>query len=371
MKKFFEPFTGLLAYVLEKLSNPFIKKEIRISKVKNIAIVLLQGIGNTVLFLPALDAIEKNFPNSRIFIIANKESKELLSAYNNFIFMEYPSKAPFLPKLRFLLKSRKNNFDLIVYGYPNMDVWPTILCALMGGYRLLSKYKVGFYENCSFLNSISIGYDEEKNDVFQNIEMLKVLGIKTKDSIPRLRIPKDAEEKAAGFLRAAEGKTKVCIHIGAGTPIKKWPAEHFAELTNLIVKRYGYSAVLIGGKSEERELEGYLRHVKVPLINLLGKLTVIETAAVIKKCDLLVSNDSGPMHIGSAVGTKVVALYGPSTNFTRTQPIGKNSKVLTLELPCSPCVKYNSYACPLGTHFCLKGISPEFVMDEISDLVKP
>ena len=94
MKKLFYPFTGLLAYALEKASNPFVKKKINISKVKNIAVVLLQGIGNTVLFLPALDAIEKNFPKSKIFLIANKENKELLSAYKNFIFIEYPSKMP-------------------------------------------------------------------------------------------------------------------------------------------------------------------------------------------------------------------------------------------------------------------------------------
>ena len=366
MKKLFYPFTGMIAYALEKISNPFVKKEININKVKNIAVVLLQGIGNTVLFLPALDALEKNFPRTKIFIIANKENKELLSAYNNFIFLEYPSKMPFLSRVKFLLKTRKNNFDLIIYGYPNMDMWPTILCMLMGGYRLLSDYKVGFYDNCNFLNNKSVDYDWKKSDVTQNIKMIKALNIKIENSaIPKLKVPKDAEEKSARYLRDAGDKVKICIHIGAGVPIKKWPAEHFAELTNLVVKKYGYSVVLIGGKSEEHELGGYLNHIKVPIINLVGKLSVIETAAVIKKCDVLVSNDSGPMHIGSAVGAKVIALYGPSTDVIRTQPAGRNSKVLTLKLPCSPCISAAKVLCPLGTHFCLRGLKPQTVLDEI------
>ena len=366
MEKLFYPFTGMLAYALEKISNPFVKKEININKVKNIAVVLLQGIGNTILFLPALDAIEKNFPRSKIFIIANKENEELLSAYKNFILMGYPSKIPFLSRVKFLLKTRKNNFDLIIYGYPNMDLWPTILCVLMGGYRLLSNYKVGSYYNCDFLNNTSIGCDWEKSDVIQSIKMIKALNIKIDDSaIPQLKVPKDAEEKSISYLRAAGNKVKICIHIGAGAPIKKWPAEYFAELTNLIVKKYDYSVVLIGGISEEREMGDYLKYVKVSVINLVGKLSVIETAAVIKKCNVLVSNDSGPMHIGSAVGTKVIALYGPSTGVIRTQPVGKNNKVLTLKLPCSPCISAAKVICPLGTHFCLRGLKPQIVMDEI------
>ena len=173
MKKLLYPFTGMLAYALEKISNPFVKKEINTDKVKNIAVVLLQGIGNTVLFLPALDAIEKNFPESKIFIIANKENKELLAAYNHLILIEYPSKMPFLSRVKFLLKARKNNFDLIIYGYPNINIWPTVLCMLMGGYRLLSDYKVGFYDNCNFLNNKSIGCDWEKSDVIQCNKMIK------------------------------------------------------------------------------------------------------------------------------------------------------------------------------------------------------
>ena len=188
-------------------------------------------------------------------------------------------------------------------------------------------------------------------------------------AIPRLKVPKDAEEKSAGYLSAARGKVKICIHIGAGVPIKKWPAEHFAELTNLIVKKYGYFVVLIGGKSEEREIGEYLKHIKVSIINLVGKLSVIETAAVIKKCNILVSNDSGPMHIGSAVGTRVIALYGPSTGVIRTQPVGKNNKVLTLKLPCSPCIDAAKVTCPLGTHFCLRGLKPRTVLDEIRTAV--
>lgn len=366
MKKLFYPFTGMLAYALEKISNPFVKREININEVKNIAVVLLQGIGNTVLFLPALDMIEKNFPRSKIFIIASKENRELLSTYKNFILMEYPSKMNFLSRMRFLLKTRKNNFDLVIYGYPNMDIWPTILCVLMGGYRLLSNYTVGFYDNCDFLNNKSIGCDWEKSDVTQNIKMIQAMNIKTENfDVPKLKVPKDAEEKSIRYLRAAGEKVKICIHIGAGVPIKKWPAEHFAELTNLIVKKYGYSVVLIGGKSEETELKDYLKYIKVSIINLVGKLSVIETAAVIKKCDVLVSNDSGPMHIGTAVGTRVIALYGPSTGVIRTQPVAKNSKVLTLKLPCSPCISAAKMICPLGTHFCLKGLEPQTVLDEI------
>lgn len=373
MAKILPPFTGLLAYALEKATNLFIKKEFSASNannVKNIAVVLLQGIGNTILFLPALEALQKNFPQAKIFIMAKKESVELLSSYNeleNIIIIDYPSNKPFIDRLKFFINIRKNKFDVVVYGRPNRHIMPSVLCFFLGGYTLLHKYPVGLYENCDFLNSASIEFDEGISDVMNNLNLLKPLGIKPHFNAPKLNMPHDVENKINKFfIKAKQKKINICIHIGCAQPIRIWPLEHFVQLTKLLAKKYDCSIVLIGGKNEEEMVKEFLKRMKntnAHIINASCRFSAIETAAIIKKCSLLISVDSGPQHLAVSVGTPVISIYGPSSGKIDTQPVGKNDTILSLRLPCSPCVKWNSYVCPLGTHFCLRGLTPKMVME--------
>ncbi len=373
MLKLISPITGALAYALEKVTNPFIKRKFYAGKVNNIAVVLLQGIGNNVMFLPALLALQKKFPQARIFIIAKKETVELLCAYKedrNIFIIEYPANKPMLERIKFFRNLRKNRFDVVIYARPNKFMMPSVLCFFLGGYRLLHKYPAGLYENCDFLNSASIEFSEGISDVANNLNLLKPLGMEPVFSVPELRIPADAEQKADEFFAKEKPKKKiVCIHIGCGQKIRIWPLEHFIELTNKIVKKHGCSVVLIGGKSEEEMAKEYLKRIEVPAINAACKFSVIETAVLIKKCSLLITVDSGPQHLAVSVGTPVISIYGPSSGKIDTQPVGKNDTILSLKLPCSPCLKWNSYVCPLGTHFCLRGLTPDMVLDAVGKYV--
>ena len=368
------PFTGALAYALEKATNPFIKRIFNSRKINSIAVVLLQGIGNNVMFLPALLALQERFPQARIFIIAKKETIELLAAYKgdkNLSLMEYPANKPILERIKFFRSIRKNRFDIVVYGRPNRFMMPSVLCFFLGGYRLLHKYPVGLYENCDFLNSASIEFNEGISDVMNNLNLLKPLGIGKAFAVPELKIPGDVEKRIEKFFIGAKPKkTRVCIHIGCAQQIRIWPLEHFAELTEKLAKKHGCSIVLIGGIGEAELAKQYLKKVNVPVINAACRFSVVETAEIIKQCSLLITADSGPQHLAVSVGTPVISIYGPSSGKIDTQPVGKNDTILSLRLPCSPCIKWNSYACPLGTHFCLKGLTPDMVLDAVRKYIE-
>src|SRR3990167_3449116 len=112
---------------LEGITDPFIKKPFKERYIKNICVVLLQGIGNAVLFTPALIALKKEFPSAQITILAKKENIEILSGFKGIEFLEYPTKTSLMKKIGFILSQRKREFDVVVYGCPNVYIGSSLL----------------------------------------------------------------------------------------------------------------------------------------------------------------------------------------------------------------------------------------------------
>ena len=118
---------------------------------------------------------------------------------------------------------------------------------------------------------------------------------------------------------------------------KRWPPEAFAELIRRLTAD-GESIVLPGDRSEKPVIDEFLKRYSLDATNIAGETTVGEVSAVIKYARLLVCNDSGPMHIGNAHGTPLIALYGP-TDDVFTAPRAPTSRMLRVPLPCAPCMK--------------------------------
>lgn len=145
---------------------------------------------------------------------------------------------------------------------------------------------------------------------------------------------------------------------------KRWYPDRFAEVANRLGK--WFDVVIFGGPGEE-EIAGEIeKGLKIPNYhNWAGKLTLSQLASRIGGLSLFITNDSGPMHIASALGVPVVAIFGP-TDWRETSPWGKNSQIVRVPLPCSPCKKRE---CPLGTHECMRLVTPEMVVEAARRLV--
>ncbi len=187
---------------------------------------------------------------------------------------------------------------------------------------------------------------------------------------PKLNISLEAKESISAKLQAASIKEKTIFVLCPGAEYgvtKRWPADHFAALAQqLITHEPDVHVILLGSNGDHAMAESIRTQAKNDLHihnihNWCGKTSLDEAIALIGMSKILVSNDSGLMHIGAALKVPQVAIFG-SSDPNHTPPLSNMAKVLWLNLPCSPCHKRE---CPLGHLKCLKEISPENVLDAI------
>jgi lipopolysaccharide heptosyltransferase II len=159
----------------------------------------------------------------------------------------------------------------------------------------------------------------------------------------------------------------IALQPGARWENKRWPVENFAEIVRLLAKHFPDARFAILGSAEDKPSgEIILRAESSRCLNLCGATSLPEMIEWIRLCDLMITNDTGPMHAAAALGRPLVALFGP-TEPRRTGPYGRLDEVLRIDLPCSPCLKSNcTYEKP---EECLRAISPEMVLKKAVQMI--
>ena len=166
-----------------------------------------------------------------------------------------------------------------------------------------------------------------------------------------------------------DGARWIAIQPGARWENKRWPVEHFAELIRLLAKKFPDTRFAVLGTAENQSLGAVIARAE-PLrcLNLCGQISLLEMVEWLRRCELMVTNDTGPMHVAAALGKPLVALFGP-TGPRRTGPYGHLDSVLRIDLPCSPCLKSHcTYEKP---DECLKAIFPAQVFERACQLLDP
>ncbi|MFG1205966.1 lipopolysaccharide heptosyltransferase II [Xanthobacter flavus] len=175
---------------------------------------------------------------------------------------------------------------------------------------------------------------------------------------PRLMLPDGAVDVAAAkYPLAGEGPVMVLCPGAEYGPAKRWPAAKFAALAALAVKE-GYRIRILGSPKDADAAHAIEASAGVPVDNLVGRTTLFEAAAILAGADVVISNDSGLMHIAGAFDRKLVVIYGASSE-KMTPPASPFARVVARDLPCRPCHKRE---CPLKTLACLEGIAAEDVL---------
>lgn len=159
----------------------------------------------------------------------------------------------------------------------------------------------------------------------------------------------------------------ITLQPGARWPTKRWPVHYFAELVGLLAKEHPEARFVVLGDGGDRPLgEMISRNLPDRCLNLCGETSLPETIEWLRLCDLMVTNDTGPMHIAAALGKPLVALFGP-TEPRRTGPYGQLENVLRIDLPCSPCLK--SHCNWKNLNECLNSIAPAMVFERVCKLL--
>ena len=176
--------------------------------------------------------------------------------------------------------------------------------------------------------------------------------------------PEDRQAVQAILARAgvAASSPWIAMNVSARWETKRWPPQHFAEAADRLSQAHGMPIVLIGGPAERPESLAVMTRMRTKAVDLTGQTPVGLLPSLLRRAVVLVTNDSGPMHIAAAVGTPVVALFGP-TDPVRTGPYGKGHVVLSHAVECRPCFRREcSHAVPLE---CLTAVRPEQVVQAV------
>ena len=297
--------------------------------IKNIIVFRNDRFGEFLLNIPALRALKGTFVNASLIAVVNPSVKDLAG---NIPFIDEVIEwnqgvHPLSEKIRFINLLRKKQIDAAVILNPSKDFNIfTYLAAI--------PVRVGYNRKWGFLLTHKIEdrkHLAERHEIEYNLELVSLIGAKTEDKT--LALPLD--ERRADILPVdfnLKGPHKiVALHPWTSDPVKQWPYERFRELAGRLIREQGNPVVIVGGKEELTKSEELFGNIDGNLVNLTGRTTLRQLAAVLKRCKLLISGDSGPVHLASAVSTQVLAIFRndiPGKSARRWGPWGRGHIVI-------------------------------------------
>ncbi len=315
------------------------------SKIRHILLRVPNWVGDAVMSLPVLAGLTDLFPAARITVLAAPRVAPL--------FWGQPGVADVLPyptgaeKWRFLLGLR-NNFDLAV-------ALPNSLESALGLWLTRTTYRLGYAANgrAPLLTLAVKGRKRLRglHQVFYYLGLLAACGPVKQFHPPRLYLV-ETEKAAANTLFQEDGHNPGAPRIGLAPgatygPAKRWPAERFAAVGDLLQQELQAGLVLLGGPADREAATEVERHGRGTYLNLAGKTTLRQALVVLSQLNVLITNDSGLMHAAAALGVPVVALFG-STDPVATGPFTSRATVIHHPRPCAPCLERTcdqDYAC--------------------------
>lgn len=323
----------------------------------NILVIKLRYMGDVLLATPTLQALKAACPQGRLTVVVNRGTEDVLRGNPDIDELLVLDKGPLRTQWSFALDLRRRGFDVVV---DLTDGDRSALLSWMSG----APIRIGFNAEHRWRGLCYTKVVSPKPGIVHRIdrdlESLKPLGVPAQSSVPQLWLmPEEVEsaDRLLDHLGVERTQPIVVVQPGARYWFKAWPAERFAALADRLTSEYGCQ-VLIGGSDQDGDLTQQIRQAaKSRPIIMAGCATIKQFAAIVKKSALFVGNDSGAMHIASAVGTPVVALFGPS-NPLEWGPRGGPVEVLYKGLDCRGCFHPT---CQRGEQSCMKLITVDEV----------
>ncbi len=323
-------------------------------------IIRPQGIGDIVLMIPALRSLRKNYPEENFTLLCYKGFGLVLPPELGVNTIEFPRHAGIKDSLNLIKRLRKEKFDRVfdLFGNPR-----TAILTFFTGI----KERYGFDYRCRNLayNHIFIHpHDKERQHQTQlYCNFFKHFGFDCQNCIPNLKMPKEVIEKAKAAIPKEYSNLKPFIAINPNStfPTRAWPEENIVEFIKIWYEKNKVPVMLTWGPGEENISQKIIDKVGKEKAFMHKPVKLNEFVALLSLLDKFISGDSGPMHMAWAVGTPVIALFGPTTEVD-VEPLGvKNKTLVAKEIECLRCHK--EY-CP--TKKCMYAISPKMVLEAIN-----
>ena len=332
------------------------------SDYRHILLIKPSSLGDIVHAMPTCAAIRRAYPKARLTWLVKREWAGLVERIDG-VDRVWPVESTLTGWLSQVPLLRTEGFDLVV------DLQGLFRSAAIGWFSK-SPLLVGFAngrEGSPWFYSRRVPVPQsEMHAVDRYLLVAEAVGARESGTPEfRFRIPNSDHDEIDRLLSRSgvtPGTSWVAMNVSARWPTKRWPAASFAEIADRLQQERFGAVVMIGGPEERADVAAVSAMMKTPVVDLAGATTVGLLPALLSKASLLVTNDSGPMHISAAVGTPVVALFGP-TSAVRSGPYGAGHDVLTGKVPCSPCF---SRTCQHTSHLaCLTIITPDQVLSAV------
>lgn len=303
--------------------------QIEPKKIKNILAVRNDRFGEFLLNIPALRALRENFTHAKIIVVVNSYVKELAECipFIDEIIQWDMRRHNFLEKLKFIGLLKRRNINMAVMLNPSKEF--NIFTYLAG-----IPVRVGYNRKCGFLLTHKIEdkkYLGQRHEVEYNLELVGLVGAETKDSGLNLTIDGNVVNNLLKYFNINNNSRLIALHPWTSDSIKQWPQDNFCALAKKLTKELNIKVIVIGGKEELGKSIELFSSFNDNLINITGRTTLKQLAALLKECKLLISGDSGPVHLACAVGTPVIAIFRndiPAKSARRWGPWGEGHTVI-------------------------------------------
>jgi len=247
---------------------------------------------------------------------------------------------------------KKENFDVFINLQPSIKT--KIFSFILGAKKTLT------YKKTFKLHAVENFWRTAK-PFLKNIALAEEI---------KIYLPDEAREKAKSLIQTDKKLIGFNISVSSVRQGRKWPLAYWTALAKTLINKYNCQIVLTGS-DEDAEDAKILVEVSPEIVSFCGKLSLTESAALLQRFDLIISGDTGPLHIATAVGTKAIGIYGAAP-ISRTGPYGNNHFALKSDMDCIPCNRRKCKFLKKGEQYtpCLLKLTPELVLNIIDDIFK-
>lgn len=340
------------------------------SEIKNILIIQTAFPGDIILTTPLIQGTRHVFPEANIDFLTIPACTNLIETQPEIrqvlVFAKHQQHKSPAQLWRFARHLKKNHYDLALI--PHRSIRSAMLA-----FTAKIPIRIGFDTSAgSFLMTHKIKYRNDWHEVERNLSLLSVF----QEDLPQFspQIFPDHEDKVMvdNYLCECELKNEdlyTAIAPGSVWETKKWLKEYFAELCDLLHDSFQKPIMLIGGQADYKLCQWISQNTKAETWNTAGKFTFRQSADLLSRCKILVTNDSAPLHLGVSVQTRVLAIFGPTVKEFGFYPYGDNHQVIGHDVYCRPCGIHGGRKCPTGTFSCMKSIKPDEILTQIQNML--
>jgi len=318
-----------------------------------VLVVKLSSLGDLFHALPAVHMIKRAL-KAEIHWVTQEEYMPVVECFGDVSrVMAFPRQSFFERFRPFVAELRRERYDYV------LDFQGLLKSAMVS--RLArGRQRVGpsFHREGTriFYNAVAGRRNRQRHAVEQCLDTVRFLGVQPTDPVFPVAFPR-SEVKGA--------HPRVAFVPASRWISKNWPAHCFVDLAQRLRSMRDLSIFLLGGPADTRLCGEIARELGGEVTDLSGRTSLVETGGVIQEMDLVVANDSGPVHMSVAVGTPTVVIFGP-TDPARTGPYGAGHRVVCTSMPCQPCF---SRSCRIETGNCLEGVTPERVAEVVRGML--